>query len=127
MGWLALLILEKGQCESLITGIGTEDLTPTSFLFPYLNNILMLNLGVHRHFETQMFMGKTEFRTLKVLFALCFMCSVQILYAVNFDVEGIYYNGNESSKSATVLGSYNDVVYIPEKVAGWTKSRMKSL
>ena len=73
-------------------------------------------MGVHRHFELQMFMEKTEFRTLKVLFALLFMCSVQILYAINFDVEGIYYNGNESSKTATVVGSYNDVVHIPEKV-----------
>ena len=31
VGWLALLILEKGQCESLTTGIGAEEQTPTSF------------------------------------------------------------------------------------------------
>ena len=34
VGWLALLILETGQCESLTTGIGAEEQTPTSFLFP---------------------------------------------------------------------------------------------
>ena len=34
VGWLALLILRKGQCEGLNLGIGTEDLTPTSFSFP---------------------------------------------------------------------------------------------
>ena len=31
VGWLALLILERGQCESLTTGIGAEEQTPTSF------------------------------------------------------------------------------------------------
>ena len=34
VGWLALLILERGQCESLTIGIGAEEQTPTSFLFP---------------------------------------------------------------------------------------------
>ena len=34
VGWLALLILTWGQCESLSIGVGTEELTPTSFLFP---------------------------------------------------------------------------------------------
>ena len=34
VGWLALLILETGQCEGLKVGIGTEEQTPTSFLFP---------------------------------------------------------------------------------------------
>ena len=46
VGWLALLILAKGQSESLTSGIGVEELTPTSFLFPDLNLILTLNLGV---------------------------------------------------------------------------------
>ena len=40
VGWLALLILEKGQCESLTTGIGTEEQTPTSFLFPLLTHFV---------------------------------------------------------------------------------------
>ncbi len=31
VGWLALLILAQGQCESLTTGIGAEEQTPTSF------------------------------------------------------------------------------------------------
>ena len=35
VGWLALLILGKRQCESPTAGIGAEDLTPTSFLFPF--------------------------------------------------------------------------------------------
>lgn len=34
VGWLALLILETGQCEGLIAGIGAEEITPTPFLFP---------------------------------------------------------------------------------------------
>ena len=38
VGWLALLILETGQCESLTTGIGAEKQTPTSFLFPDLTD-----------------------------------------------------------------------------------------
>ena len=29
VGWLALLILAQGQCESLTTGIGAEEQTPT--------------------------------------------------------------------------------------------------
>ena len=37
VGWLALLILAQGQCESLTTGIGAEEQTPTSFLFPGQN------------------------------------------------------------------------------------------
>ena len=37
VGWLALLILRKGQCEGLSIGIGTEDLTPTSFFISHLN------------------------------------------------------------------------------------------
>ena len=36
VGWLALLILDTGQCEGLKTGIGAEELTPTSFLFPHI-------------------------------------------------------------------------------------------
>jgi hypothetical protein len=31
VGWLALLILAKRQCESLTSGIGAEEQTPTSF------------------------------------------------------------------------------------------------
>lgn len=50
MGWLALLILEKGQCEGLSFGIGAEELTPTSFLFP--NYLLTLNWGAWRHKKT---------------------------------------------------------------------------
>ena len=34
VGWLALLILTWGQCEGLNIGIGAEEQTPTSFLFP---------------------------------------------------------------------------------------------
>ena len=34
VGWLALLILTWRQCEGLNIGIGTEELTPTSFSFP---------------------------------------------------------------------------------------------
>ena len=37
VGWLALLILEKGQCESLIAGIGTEKDAFTPFSFPHIN------------------------------------------------------------------------------------------
>ena len=36
VGWLALLILKKRLCEGLDVGIGTEEQTPTSFLFPNL-------------------------------------------------------------------------------------------
>ena len=45
MGWLALLILAKGQCESLTSGIGAEKQTPTSFLFPNLNVSINAELG----------------------------------------------------------------------------------
>lgn len=31
VGWLALLILRKRQCEGLNVGIGAEKQTPTSF------------------------------------------------------------------------------------------------
>ena len=37
VGWLALLILERGQCESLTTGIGTENKLPRLFYFQELN------------------------------------------------------------------------------------------
>jgi hypothetical protein len=33
VGWLALLILAKGQCEGLNLGIGAEEQTPTSFFY----------------------------------------------------------------------------------------------
>ena len=39
VGWLALLIFIGRQCEGLKVGIGTEDLTPTSFSFPPYYNI----------------------------------------------------------------------------------------
>jgi hypothetical protein len=39
VGWLALLILRKRQCEGLNVGIGAEEQTPTSFLFPGTNMI----------------------------------------------------------------------------------------
>ena len=45
MGWLALLILRKRQCESLSIGIGAEKQTPTSFLFPNLNRIINAEFG----------------------------------------------------------------------------------
>ena len=60
MGWLALLILRKGQCEGLRPGIGAEEQTPTSFLFPDLNRILTLNLGVRRHKKTSNVMKQTK-------------------------------------------------------------------
>ena len=49
VGWLALLILGKRQCESPTAGIGAEEQTPTSFLFPQAKALLTLNLGVRRH------------------------------------------------------------------------------
>jgi len=45
VGCLALLILAQGQCESLTTGIGTEEKTPTSFLFPNLKHIINAEFG----------------------------------------------------------------------------------
>ena len=36
VGWLALLIFTKGQCEGLNLGISAEEQTPTSFLYPQL-------------------------------------------------------------------------------------------
>ena len=48
MGWLALLILEKGQCEGLTTGVSTEKQTPTSFLFPYILGLTAEFWGVHK-------------------------------------------------------------------------------
>ena len=49
MGWLALLILEKGQCEGLTTGVSTEKQTPTSFLFPYILGLTAEFWGHRRH------------------------------------------------------------------------------
>ena len=43
VGWLALLILEKGQCEGLNTGVSTEKQIPTSFLFPYILALFIVN------------------------------------------------------------------------------------
>jgi len=45
VGWLALLILGKRQCESPTAGIGAEELTPTSFLFPYLKLVIYAEFG----------------------------------------------------------------------------------
>lgn len=45
VGWLALLILEKGQCESLTTGIGAEEQTPTSFFISKNKLIKNAELG----------------------------------------------------------------------------------
>ena len=39
VGWLALLIFTKGQCEGLNLGISAEEQTPTSFLCPYIIRI----------------------------------------------------------------------------------------
>ena len=53
VGWLALLILERGQCESLTTGIGAEGITPTSFLFLDLNIIIHAEFGSRRHLKME--------------------------------------------------------------------------
>ena len=45
VGWLALLILAKGQCEGQRSGIGTEERIPMPFLFPTLNNNINAELG----------------------------------------------------------------------------------
>lgn len=59
MGWLALLILEKGQCEGLNTGVSTEKQTPTSFLFPYILGLTAEFWGHRRHrFYFSLFMKK---------------------------------------------------------------------
>ena len=59
MGWLALLILEKGQCEGLNTGVSTEKQTPTSFLFPYILSLTAEFWGHRRHrFYFSLFMKK---------------------------------------------------------------------
>ena len=72
-----------------------------------------------------MFMKKTEFRTLKVLLALLFMCSAQLLYAYDCEVDGIWYNLNTTNKTASVTyksspyfadREYKGIVYVPEKV-----------
>ncbi len=59
VGWLALLIFTKGQCEGLNLGIGAEEQTPTSFFISKtLLNLLMLNLGVHKHIKTSNYYGE---------------------------------------------------------------------
>ncbi len=59
MGWLALLILEKGQCEGLNTGVSTEKQTPTSFLFPHFLGLTAEFWGHRRHrFYISLFMKK---------------------------------------------------------------------
>ena len=45
VGWLALLILGKRQCESPTAGIGAEEQTPTSFLSPDLKHIINAEFG----------------------------------------------------------------------------------
>ena len=42
VGWLALLILAQGQCESLTTGIGAEEQTPTSF---FMSKIKIISIN----------------------------------------------------------------------------------
>ena len=69
-----------------------------------------------------MFMKKTEFWTLKVLLALLFMCSTQILYAYDCFVDGIFYDLNETEQTATVTyrqssgSGYGGVVDIPSEI-----------
>ena len=51
-GPAALLILEKGQCEDLNTGMGTEVEVPMPFLFPMTNlnmNAEFGDLGSKKH------------------------------------------------------------------------------
>jgi len=45
VGGLALLILETGQCESLTTGMGAEEQTPTSFFVSILVRLINAEFG----------------------------------------------------------------------------------
>ena len=80
MGWLALLILEKGQCEGLNTGVSTEKQTPTSFLFPYILGLTAEFWGHRRHrFYFSLFMKK-------------FLISLVML--LNLSVAGLFAQGS---------------------------------
>ena len=63
MGWLALLILTWGQCEGQNFGINTEEITPTSFLFPDLNKIINAEFGGQDAFLLSLIMKKSYFLT----------------------------------------------------------------
>ena len=63
MGWLALLILTWGQCKGLNFGINTEEITPTSFLFPDLNKIINAEFGGQNALLLSLIMKKSYFLT----------------------------------------------------------------
>ena len=94
MGWLALLILEKGQCEGLTTGVSTEKQTPTSFLFPYI-------LGL-----TAEFWGHRRRRFYFSLFMKKFLISLVML--LNLSVAGLF---AQSSLIATLNHEGNISVF----------------
>ena len=80
MGWLALLILEKGQCEGLNTGVSTEKQTPTSFLFPHFLGLTAEFWGHRRHrFYLSLLMKK-------------FLISLLML--LNLSVAGLFAQGS---------------------------------
>ncbi|MBR5776053.1 MAG: hypothetical protein IKY42_07350 [Bacteroidaceae bacterium] len=94
MGWLALLILEKGQCEGLTTGVSTEKQTPTSFLFPYILGLTAEFWGHRRHrFYFSLFMKK-------------FLISLVML--LNLSVAGLF---AQSSLIATLSHGDNISMY----------------
>ena len=64
-------------------------------------------------------MKKNRNWTTKILLALFFMCSAQTLCAYDFEVNGIYYNADNESQTASVVSgelSYSGVVNIPEQI-----------
>ena len=48
VGWLALLILAKGQCEGLTTRISAEEILPRFFYFHKLHTNHIAEQGVFR-------------------------------------------------------------------------------
>ena len=60
MGWLALLILTWRQCEGLTAGIGAEEQTPTSFLFPDLKQNVNAEFGEFMGLKYYAIMNRTN-------------------------------------------------------------------
>ncbi|MEE1235562.1 MAG: hypothetical protein UHS50_07770, partial [Bacteroidaceae bacterium] len=113
MGWLALLILEKGQCEGLTTGVSTEKQTPTSFLFPHFLGLTAEFWGHRRHrFYFSLLMKK-------FLISLVMLLNVSVagLFAQSSSIATLNHEGDISVfyganalKEAHELAVHGDVI-----------------
>jgi len=119
VGWLALLILVQRQCEGPTVGIGAEDKTPTSFLFPDPNTLFTPNWGVQEAANISSSMRTQSIK--RWLVALFLPLATVSAFGYDAEIDGIYYNfsGDKASVTYQFFNGGNDYsgdVVIPSSV-----------